>query len=81
MPKRQLVGEIVSNKMQKTVVVKVERLKKSSKYRKKYKVHKKYLAHIDPPAGGGEYKVGDRVIIEECRPLSKEKHWRVIGKV
>ena len=78
MPKRQLVGEIVSNKMQKTVVVKVERLKKSSKYRKKYKVHKKYLAHIEKK---DYYKVDDRVIIEECRPISKKKKWRVIKKL
>jgi len=81
MAKRQLTGIIISNKMQKTVVVKVERLKKYPKYKKKYKLHKKYLAHIDPPAGGGDYKIGDRVIIEECRPISKKKKWRVIKHI
>ena len=76
MPKRQLTGIIVSNKMQKTVVVEVERLKEHPKYKKRYKVRKKYKAHDEK----GEYKVGDRVIIEECRPISKEKRWRVIKK-
>jgi small subunit ribosomal protein S17 len=77
MPKRRLQGTIVSDKMQKTVVVKVERIKEHPKYKKRYKVHKKYKAHIEK----GEYKVGDKVIIEECRPISKEKRWRVIKKI
>ena len=63
--------------MQKTVVVKVERVKEYKKYRKTVKAHKKYKAHDEK----GEYQVGDKIIIEECRPLSKEKRWRVIGKV
>lgn len=75
--KRQLIGIVVSNKMQKTVVVKVERIKQHPKYKRRYKVHKKYKAHDERE----EYKVGDRVIIEECRPLSKEKRWRVIQKL
>lgn len=77
MPKRQLIGTIISNKMQKTVVVKVERIKKHPKYERRYKVHKKYKAHDEK----GEYKVGERVVIEESRPISKEKRWRVISKV
>jgi len=77
MPKKQLTGTIISNKMQKTVVVEVERLKEHPKYKKRYKTHKKYKAHIEI----GEYKIGDRVIIEECRPISKEKRWRVIKKI
>lgn len=76
MPKRQLRGIIISNKMPKTVVVKVERIKEHPKYKKRYKVHKIYKAHDEK----GEYRVGDKVIIEECRPISKEKRWRVIGK-
>jgi small subunit ribosomal protein S17 len=76
MPKRQLTGEIISNKMQKTLVVKVLRFKEHPKYKKRYKTYKKYKAHYD----GGEYKIGDKVIIEESRPLSKEKRWRVIRK-
>ncbi len=77
MPKRQLQGIVVSNKMQKTVVVEVERLKEHKKYKRRYRVRKKYKAHDEK----GEYKVGDKVIIEECRPISKEKRWRVIKKI
>ena len=77
MPKRQLTGTVISNKMQKTVVVRVERIKEHSKYKKRYKVHKSYKAHAE----SGEYQVGDKVVIEECRPISKEKSWRVIKKL
>lgn len=75
--KKKLTGKVVSNKMLKTVVVLVERLKEHPKYKKRFKVRKKYKAHDEK----GEYKIGDRVIIEECRPMSKEKKWRVIKKV
>ncbi len=77
MPKKQLTGTIVSDKMQKTVIVKVERIKEHPKYKRRYKIHKKYKAHVE----SGEYKTGDKVIIEECRPMSKEKKWRVIKKI
>lgn len=77
MAKKQLTGTIISNKMLKTVVVKVERIKKHSKYKRRFKFHKKYKAHVQ----GGEYKTGDKVIIEECRPLSKDKKWKVIKKL
>jgi small subunit ribosomal protein S17 len=77
MPKKQLTGIVISNKMQKTVVVEVEKIKEHPKYRRIYKVHKKYKAHDEK----GECKVGDKVIIEECRPMSKEKRWRVIKKL
>ena len=77
MPKRKLIGKIISNKMQKTVVVDVERMKENLKYKKKYKTDKKYKAHVE----NGEYQIGDKVIIEECRPISKDKKWRVIKKV
>ncbi|PIS39332.1 MAG: 30S ribosomal protein S17 [Candidatus Nealsonbacteria bacterium CG08_land_8_20_14_0_20_38_20] len=76
MPKKQLTGTIISDKMQKTVVVEVERIKKHPLYKRRYKFHKKYKAHDEK----GEYHTGDRVIIEECRPLSKEKRWKVIRK-
>ncbi|HJN62018.1 MAG TPA: 30S ribosomal protein S17 [Candidatus Parcubacteria bacterium] len=76
MPKHQLKGIIISNKMEKTVVVKVELIKEHPKYKRRLKIHKKYKSHLD----SGDYKVGDKVIIEECRPISKEKHWRVISK-
>lgn len=77
MPKKQLTGIVTSNKMQNTVVVKTERIKKHPKYLKRYKVNKKYKAHVE----SGEYAVGDKVVIEECRPYSKEKKWKVIKKI
>ncbi len=77
MPKKRLIGTIISNKMQKTVVVRVERIKEHPKYKRRYRVHKKYKAHDER----GEYKIGDKVVIEECRPISKEKKWRVIKRL
>ena len=77
MPKKRLTGKIVSTKMQKTLVVEVERIKQHPKYKRRLKVHKKYKAHYDE----GEFKIGDRVIIEECRPISKDKHWKVLKKL
>ena len=75
--KKQLTGTIISNKMLKTVVVKVERLKEHRKYKRRFRVHKKYKAHDEK----GEYHIGDKVVIEECRPMSKEKRWRVIKRI
>ena len=77
MPKKKLIGIIVSDKMQKTVVVNVERVKEHPKYKKRYKVHKKYKAHDEK----GEYKMGDKVMIEETSPISKDKHFVVIKKI
>ena len=77
MPKRQLTGKIISDKMKNTVVVEVERIKEHPKYKRRYKISKKYKAHAET----NEYKVGDKVIIEECRPLSKEKKWKIIKKI
>ena len=77
MPKRQLKGVVVSDKMQKTVVVKVERIKEHPKYKKRYKVHKKYKAHDEK----GEYHIGDKVVIESTRPISKKKRWRVVKRI
>jgi small subunit ribosomal protein S17 len=71
--KRQLQGVVISNKMKKTVVVRVDRLKKHPKYKKYFSVSKKYKAHDEKE----QCQVGDKVIIEECRPISKEKKWRV----
>ncbi len=76
MPKRKLKGVVVSDKMQKTVVVKVERVKEHPKYKRRYKVHKKYKAHDEK----GEFHVGDNVVIEETTPISKDKKWKVIEK-
>ena len=75
MPKRQLIGTIVSNRMQKTVVVRVENIKEHKKYRKIFRLHKKYKAHSDEA-----FQIGDKVVIEECRPISKEKRWKEIKK-
>ncbi len=77
MPKRQLKGIVTSDKMKKTIVVRVERIKEHPKYKRRYKVHKKYKAHDEKE----EYKIGDRVVIKECRPISKDKAWRVIKKI
>ncbi|MCD6270417.1 30S ribosomal protein S17 [bacterium] len=77
MPKKQLIGEVVSNKMQKTVVVRVARIKEHKKYKKRYKVYKKYKAHT----GDQSYSLGDKVLIMEHRPISKEKRWIVVKKI
>jgi small subunit ribosomal protein S17 len=71
--KRTKVGVVVSNKMEKTVVVAVENLVKHGMYQKYIKRTNKFLAHNENPA----INVGDRVIIEETRPLSKRKRWNV----
>lgn len=74
--KRQLKGTITSNKMNKTVVVKVEIVKVHPKYHKRYKIFKKFPAHAD-----SEFAVGDKVVIEESKPYSKTVNWKVISKV
>jgi len=75
MPKRILTGTVVSDKMDKTVVVRVERRVMHPVYKKFIRRSKKYSAH-DP---NNAHKVGDTVRIQECRPLSKTKKWEVIG--
>jgi len=77
MPKRKLTGKIVSDKMDKTVVIEVERIKAHPKYERRFKVSKKYKAHDEK----NEYKIGETVIVEECRPISKDKKWKVISKL
>jgi len=77
MAKKQLQGKVVSDKMQKTVVIEVESIKEHPKYRRRYKSHKKFKAH-DP---NSQYHVGDKVIIEETKPISKDKNWIVIKKI
>ncbi len=67
----------MSDKMFKTRVVAVERLKKHRRYGKYYRVTKRYKAHDEK----NEYKVGDKVIIQETRPLSKEKRWKIVQKI
>jgi len=69
---RTKVGVVVSNKMTKTVVVAVERLVQHGMYQKYVKHTSKFLAHADDALN-----IGDRVVIEETRPLSKRKRWNV----
>ena len=77
MPKRVLTGTVVSDKTDKTVVVKVERRVKHPLYGKIIKRSKKYHAHDE----GNEFREGETVRIEETRPISKLKTWRVLDRV
>jgi small subunit ribosomal protein S17 len=77
MPKRQLKGVVVSDKMEKTVVVRVERVKTHPKYKRRYLSSKRYKAHDEK----GEYKTGQTVVIEECAPKSKDKKWQVVKAI
>lgn len=74
--RRRLTGVVVSDKTQKTRVVAVVRLKKHRKYPKYFQVTARFKAHDEK----NEYTLGDRVTIEETRPLSKEKRWIIVGK-
>lgn len=73
---KKLSGKVVSDKMDKTVVVNVNRYVAHKKYGKYFKIDKHYKAHDE----NNEYKVGDMVIIEECRPLSKDKNFKVVDR-
>lgn len=77
MPKRILQGVVVSDKSEKTVVVKVERRYSHPLLRKTVRQTKKYKAHDENNA----FKIGDIVSIQESRPISKEKCWVVLGAV
>lgn len=72
--RKELTGFVVSDKMDKTVVVEVERRTQHPLYKKVITRRKKYKAHDEENQCG----IGDKVRIEECRPLSKDKRWRVI---
>lgn len=73
---KKLRGVIVSDAMHKTVVVLVTRLKKNPKYQKYYRVTKKFKAHNE----NDTYKLGDKVVIQETRPISKTKCWEIVAK-
>jgi small subunit ribosomal protein S17 len=77
MPKRILQGVVVSDKNDKTVVVRVERRFAHPLFQKTVRRSKKYKAHDENNA----YKVGDTVSIEECAPISKDKRWTVVSTV
>ncbi|MDP2946240.1 MAG: 30S ribosomal protein S17 [bacterium] len=72
-----LKGVVVSDKMAKTVVVKVDRYKKHPRYKRFYRSSKKYKAHDEK----GEFHTGDKVMIKEVKPISKDKHFVVIEKI
>ena len=72
--KKIYTGIVVSDKMAKTIVVKVDRVKINKKYNKRYTVSKKFKVHDEKK----QFKVGDTVNFIECRPLSRDKHWMVI---
>jgi small subunit ribosomal protein S17 len=77
MPKRVLTGTVVSDKGDKTVVVRVERRVKHPLYGKIIKLSKKYHAHDE----GNAFKAGEQVRIQECAPISKLKTWTVLDRV
>jgi small subunit ribosomal protein S17 len=75
--RKERVGEVVSNKMTKTIVVRVERRFPHPQYKKIVTAYKKFYAHDEK----AEAKIGDTVRIEETRPLSKLKRWRLVEVV
>jgi small subunit ribosomal protein S17 len=77
MPKRVLTGTVVSDKGDKTVVVRVERRVKHPLYGKIIKLSKKYHAHDE----GNAFKAGEQVRIQECAPVSKLKSWTVLERI
>ncbi len=73
---KRFTGLVVSDKNAKTIVVKVEAVKKHPKYQKRYVVSRRYKVHDEK----NQYHVGDKVTFIECRPLSRDKRWRVISQ-
>jgi small subunit ribosomal protein S17 len=72
--KRKFTGVVTSDKMDKTIVVQVLTVKRDPKYKKRYFISKKYKVHDKD----NKFKEGDKVEFVECRPLSKDKKWRVL---
>ena len=77
MPKRVLIGTVVSDKADKTVTVRVDRRVKHPLYGKIIRLSKKYHAHDE----GNAFKAGEQVRIEECKPISKLKTWTVLDRI
>jgi small subunit ribosomal protein S17 len=75
--RKERVGEVVSDKMSKTIVVRVERRFRHPRFKKVVTSYSKFYAHDEK----GEAKVGDRVLIQETRPISKTKSWRLVQVV
>lgn len=72
--RKRFEGVVTSDKMEKTIVVRVDRVKVHPKYQKRYTVSRKYKVHDE----NNKFKIGDKVIFVECRPMSKDKKWRVL---
>ena len=72
--KKRFHGIVVSDKADKTVTVKIDNVKIHPKYKKRYTVSKKYKVHDEK----NNNKIGDKVVFIECRPLSKDKRWRIV---
>ena len=72
--KRSFTGVVVSDKMDKTIVVRVDRTKIHPKYKKRYTLSRRYKVHDEK----NKFQIGDKVNFIECRPLSKDKRWRVV---
>ncbi len=75
--RKERTGEVISDKMTKTIIVRVERRFRHPQFKKVVTSYKKFVAHDEK----SEAKVGDRVRIEETRPLSKTKRWRLVEVV
>lgn len=73
--RKKFNGVVVSDKNDKTIIVNVERVKMNKKYQKRYTVSKRYKVHDK----NNTFKVGDQVSFVECRPISKDKKWRVLA--
>lgn len=73
--RKKFNGVVTSDKGDKTIVVSVERVKMNEKYQKRYIVSKKYKVHDE----NNSCKLGDKVTFVECRPISKDKKWRVVA--
>ena len=73
--RKERTGEVLVSKMQKTIVVRVERRVPHPKFKKIVRVHKKFYAHDEK----NEAKAGDRVLIRETRPMSKLKRWELVS--
>lgn len=69
-------GVVVSDKMDKTIIIEVTKLKKHKKYKKYYKVSKRFKVHDEE----NKFHVGDKVTVQETRPISKDKRWTVVSK-
>ncbi len=72
--KRRFEGVVVSDAMAKTIVVRIDRVKLHPKYQKQYKVSRRFKVHDEEK----KYHIGDKVVFEECKPISKDKRWRVV---